>query len=67
MQCKLIRTGKGGITTIENILQYIKMQNPKEQLRGYEGEAASIYFVFDELILQQKRFSFRGRVKTADG
>jgi len=32
----------------------------KEQLRGYEGEAASIYFgVFNELILQQKkRFYF---------
>lgn len=37
----------------------------KGQLRGYEGEAASIYFgVFDELILQQKKdFSFRGRNK----
>lgn len=36
-----------------------------EQLRGYEGEAASIYFgVFDELILQQKRdFVFLGRNK----
>ncbi len=35
----------------------------KEQLRGYEGEAAGIYFsVFDELILQQKKdFSFQGR------
>ena len=33
------------------------------QLRGYEGEAASIYFgVFDELILQQKKdFFFQGR------
>lgn len=37
----------------------------KEQLRGYEGEAASIYFgVFDELILQQKKdFYFHGRNK----
>ena len=37
----------------------------KEQLRGYEGEAASIYFgVFDELILQQKKdFKFEGRNK----
>ncbi len=36
-----------------------------QQLRGYEGEAASQYFgVFDELILQQKEsFSFRGRNK----
>ena len=34
------------------------------QLRGYEGEAASIYFgVFDELILQQKKdFFFQGRI-----
>lgn len=33
------------------------------QLRGYEGEAASIYFgVFNELILQQKKeFCFSGR------
>lgn len=37
----------------------------KDQLRGYEGEAASIYFgVFDELILQQKKdFIFQGRNK----
>lgn len=37
----------------------------KEQLRGYEGEAASIYFgVFDELILQQRKdFRFQGRNK----
>lgn len=37
----------------------------KDQLRGYEGEAASTYFgVFDELILQQKKdFSFQGRNK----
>lgn len=36
-----------------------------DQLRGYEGEAASIYFgVFDELILQQKKdFVFQGRNK----
>lgn len=35
------------------------------QLRGYEGEAASIYFgVFNELILQQKKeFVFLGRNK----
>ena len=37
----------------------------KEQLRGYEGEAASVYFgVFNELILQQKKdFVFHGRNK----
>ena len=34
-------------------------------MRGYEGEAASIYFgVFNELILQQKKeFNFQGRNK----
>ena len=34
-----------------------------DELRGYEGEAASVYFgVFDELILQGKEnFSFEGR------
>ena len=37
----------------------------KDQLRGYEGEAAKVYFsVFDEMILQQKKdFSFQGRNK----
>lgn len=46
-------------------LQYIQNVESKEQLRGYEGEAASIYFgVFDELILQQKKiFSFHERNK----
>ncbi|MDP4153544.1 MAG: type I-C CRISPR-associated endonuclease Cas1c [Bacillota bacterium] len=36
-----------------------------DQLRGFEGEAASTYFsVFDELILQQKNdFYFKGRNK----
>lgn len=36
-----------------------------DELRGYEGEAASIYFsVFDDLILQQKdSFFFHGRNK----
>lgn len=44
---------------------YIAGCRTKEQLRGYEGEAASIYFgVFDELILQQKKdFFFEGRSK----
>ena len=50
---------------MKTFLQYIQNAESKEQLRGYEGEAASIYFsVFDELILQQKKdFSFRGRSK----
>lgn len=36
-----------------------------DELRGFEGEAASMYFsVFDDLILQQKdSFSFKGRNK----
>ncbi len=44
-------------------IRIIQETTSKEQLRGYEGEAASIYFsVFDELILQQKKdFSFQGR------
>lgn len=44
---------------------YIAGCRTEEQLRGYEGEAASIYFgVFDELILQQKKdFFFEGRSK----
>ena len=46
-------------------LQYIQNAESKDQLRGYEGEAASIYFsVFNELILQQKiEFNFQGRNK----
>lgn len=48
-------------TSMENIKQCKDMA----QLRGYEGEAASIYFgVFDSLILQQKKdFVFQGRTK----
>ena len=50
---------------LKNALERIRNAESKEQLRGYEGEAASIYFgVFDELILQQKKeFVFRGRNK----
>lgn len=50
---------------LKNSLNYIQNSQSKEQLRGYEGEAASIYFgVFDELILQQKKdFKFQGRNK----
>ncbi len=50
---------------LKNSLEYIKNCKSKEQLRGYEGEAASIYFsVFNELILQQKMdFVFCGRSK----
>ena len=50
---------------IKNSLKKIKNRKSKEQLRGYEGKAASIFFgVFDQLILQQKKvFSFLGRNK----
>lgn len=43
----------------------IRGSDSKDSLRGYEGEAASVYFsVFDELILQQKKdFAFSGRNK----
>lgn len=48
---------------LKSSLQSIKECDSKEQLRGIEGEAASIYFgAFDELILQQKKdFHFQGR------
>lgn len=50
---------------LKNALELIQNAKSKEQLRGYEGEAASIYFgVFNELILQQKKdFVFQGRNK----
>ncbi|MBS6196694.1 MAG: type I-C CRISPR-associated endonuclease Cas1 [Clostridiales bacterium] len=50
---------------MKNSLEYIRDCSTKEQLRGYEGEAASIYFgVFEQLILQQKKdFAFQGRNK----
>lgn len=50
---------------LKSFLKYIEAAKSMDQLRGYEGEAASIYFgVFDELILQQKKdFVFQGRNK----
>lgn len=50
---------------LKKSLEQIQGSQTKEQLRGYEGEAASIYFgVFDQLILQQKKdFIFHGRNK----
>lgn len=50
---------------LKNALELVQQAESKEQLRGYEGEAASIYFgVFNELILQQKKeFNFQGRNK----
>lgn len=48
---------------LKSSLEYIQDAQSKEQLRGYEGEVASVYFgVFDQLILQQKKdFVFQGR------
>lgn len=56
---------KSASDNLKKSLEYIKECQTKEQLRGYEGEAASIYFgVFDQLILQQKKdFPFHGRNK----
>lgn len=50
---------------LQNSLKNIAGCKDMAQLRGYEGEAASVYFsVFDELILQQKKdFFFSGRNK----
>lgn len=50
---------------MQNSLKLVSESNSLEQLRGYEGEAASIYFgVLDDLILQQKDcFYFRTRNK----
>lgn len=56
---------KNASQQLKNSLIQIQSSESKEQLRGYEGEAASVYFgVFDELILQQKKeFFFHGRSK----
>lgn len=50
---------------LKNSLERIEECGDMAQLRGYEGEAASVYFgVFDQLILQQKKeFAFSGRNK----
>ena len=48
---------------LKQSLRRIEESRDMAQLRGYEGEDASIYFgVFDQLILQQKKdFYFKGR------
>ena len=47
---------KNASNKLKNSLEYIQNSQSKEQLRGYEGEAAAVYFgVFNELILQQKK------------
>lgn len=50
---------------LKDSLGYIEACTDMAQLRGYEGEAASVYFgVFNQLILQQKKdFIFSGRNK----
>lgn len=56
---------KNASLQLKSSLGLIQNAESKDQLRGYEGEAASIYFgVFNELILQQKKdFTFQGRNK----
>ncbi|MGH4118789.1 type I-C CRISPR-associated endonuclease Cas1c [Clostridium sp.] len=56
---------KGVSKTLVNSLKLVQQSGDLDQLRGYEGEAASQYFsVFDDLILQQKdSFYFHGRNK----
>lgn len=48
---------------LKHSLTIIQSAESLDKLRGYEGAAANVYFsVFDELILQQKKyFSFQGR------
>lgn len=56
---------KASSENLKNSLHYVRDCQSKEQLRGFEGEAAQVYFgVFNELILQQKNdFFFHGRNK----
>jgi len=56
---------KNATGILQNSLELISKTENLDQLRGYEGEAASVYFrVLDDLILQQKEdFYFRGRNK----
>lgn len=56
---------KGVSKSLASSLKLVEQSHDLEQLRGYEGEAASQYFsVFDDLILQQKdTFYFHCRNK----
>lgn len=56
---------KASSENLKNSLNYVRDCQSKEQLMGFEGEAAQVYFgVFNELILQQKKdFFFHGRNK----
>lgn len=50
---------KGVSKVLLNSLKSVEKSDDLEQLRGFEGEAASQYFsVFDDLILQQKEFFY---------
>lgn len=48
---------------LKTAMGWIRESPSRDQLRGYEGEAAAAYFsVFDQMILQQKKdFAFHGR------
>lgn len=56
---------KRATAILQNSIQLVASCDTMDQLRGYEGEAASVYFqVIDDLILHQKDdFFFRGRNK----
>lgn len=60
-----VRKVKNASEMLKESQRLVIESQSKDQLRGYEGEAAKIYFsVFDEMILQQKNdFSFQGRNK----
>lgn len=64
MQVDVDRIKKAS-SQLKDSLDHIRNCQSKDELRGFEGEAAKVYFgVFDELILQQKKdFIFRGRNK----
>ncbi|MGL5676788.1 MAG: type I-C CRISPR-associated endonuclease Cas1c [Cellulosilyticaceae bacterium] len=56
---------KNASDNLKRAINFAKGAIDVDQLRGYEGEAATCYFsVFDELILQQKdAFAFQGRTR----
>ncbi len=54
---------RAAVERLGSILMHLKIDLPLDRVRGYEGEAAMIYFrVFDHLILSRKdEFFFRER------
>lgn len=54
---------KNASSFIQNAISHVQNAAGLDEMRGYEGEAASVYFqVMDDLILQQKEdFFFSGR------